>query len=409
MALGLAAMAWAGALSAAEKAGALAEGAIAQVKGRAAVLAGSGQSRPAKVGDILRGGEIIETQADGQVRVILVDKSVLEVRPNSRVQINDSRLNPAGVSSVLLFVGWIWAQVSPRPGPDYAFEIEAPTTVAGVRGTVLEAAVAEDGSAQVGVSEGRAVMENEQGRVSLGGGQSGQAGYKLAPAIKGRYSAQAEFWLKFLQAHHLVEFSEFEVFIVKVVAALLDTRAELLKDDAEFRRDYQEFEQKHPAPAQPPAKAGSEKKPESEILKEEGANATQVRRLYLKARATQKASNRLGSNYYLAEWAQATVAGSPGRFRPDQVQVIRTKLLPVRDVPQIHRQSQLALDDFAAILEHQVSRYGLATALGRVPALEHNAQLQQILKQIPGAMPALPNPQTMPKPVMPPIPRPQMP
>jgi hypothetical protein len=398
----------AGSAPAAEENRPLAEGAIAQVQGQAVVLDGSGRTRPAKVGEILRGGEILETKADGRVRAILVDKSVIEVRPNSRVQINDSRLNPRGVSSVLVYVGWIWARVTARPGPDYAFEIEAPTTVAGVRGTELEAAVAEDGSARVGVSEGRAVMENDAGSLSLGQGQSGEAGYKLAPAIKGRYSAQADFWLNFLQAHHLAEFSEIEVFIVKVVAALLDTRAELLKDDTEFRKDYRQFEERHPAPAAEPEKK-TEPKPEKEALKEEAAQATEVRRLYLQARATQKAANRLGSNYYLAERARTAAAGTPGRFSAAQLQTINTNLVKVQDVPQIHRQSRLALDGFAAVLEHQVSRYGISSALGRMPALERNAQIQQVLKQIPGAMPPMPSPQSLPKPVMPPIPSPRMP
>ena len=410
-------LSWAGSALAAQDAGPLAEGAIAQVKGQAVVLGGSGQTRPAKVGEILRGGEIIETKTDGQVRAILVDKSVLEVRPNSRVQINDSRLNPRGVSSVLVYVGWIWTKVTARPGPDYAFEIEAPTTVAGVRGTELEAAVAEDGSARVGVSEGRAVMENEEGSLSLGQGQSGEAGYKLAPVSKGSYSASADFWLKFLQAHHLAEFSEIEVFIVKVAAALLDSRAELLKDDAEFRKDFQQFERKHPKPveqapaAQPekPSAKQAEEKPEAEALQERAATATELRQLFLKARATQKAANRLGSNYYLAERARAAVAGEPGRFSPAQAQTISANLVKVKDVSQLHQQSRATLNAVATVLEHQVGRYGVATTLGRAPSLERNAQIQQILRQIPGAMPAMPSPQSFPKPVMPAAPRPRIP
>ena len=116
----VAAMALFGTRAAAEESGPLAEGAISQVSGQAFIRGSAGKSRPAKVGDILRGGEVIETKAETKVRVILVDKSVLELRSNSRVQINDSRLNSRSVSSVVVYAGWIWAKVTARAGPDFA-------------------------------------------------------------------------------------------------------------------------------------------------------------------------------------------------------------------------------------------------------------------------------------------------
>jgi len=402
-----------------DESAALAEGAIAQVSGQAVVLDSSGKSRPAKVGDVLRGGEIIETRAEGKVRVVLVDKSVLEVRPNSRVQINDSRLNPRGVSSVVLYVGWIWARVTARAGPENAFEVEAATTVAGVRGTELEVAVAEDGSARVGVGSGRAVMENESGSLRLSQGESGEAGYEGAPAAKGSYSAQAEFWLNFLAKHNLPLLTDFEAFMVRVVAAVLDARTQLLARDRQMRELLEDYEQKHPAPRpeepkpeekpEPEKQAEPAPEPEPATTAEKAEVASEVRTLYLKARETQKASNRMHSNYYLTEQAQAAVAKSPSQLSPAQLKAFNSQLARVKDVPQLRRQSQAALNAFAAVLERQVNRYGIATSLGRMPSLERNAQIQQILKQIPGAMPPMPGPQSFPKPVMPPMPKPRLP
>ena len=403
-----------GAMPAADDSGPLEEGVITEVSGQAAVLNSRGRSRPAKPGEVVRGSEIIETQADGRVKITLVDRSLLEVRPNSRVQINDSRLNPRGISSVLVYVGWIWAKVTARTVADYAFEVEAATAVAGVRGTELEVAVAEDGSTRVGVREGRAVMENEAGALRLGQGQTGEAGYERAPEAKGSYSEQAEFWLTWLNQHHLALFSDLEVFVIRMVAAVLDARAKLIERDREFREAYEEFQEQHPVAAKPAAKPEEEPaaEPETEDKKdqqERAEAATEVHRLYQQARQTQKESHRMESNYYLAEQARAALIRSPKKFSPNQVQAVNQSLARAQGIPQLQQQSRLALNGYAAVLETQVSRYRLASSLGRLPPLERNLQIQQILKQIPGAMPPMPPPQSMPKPVMPPMPMPPRP
>ena len=403
-----------GAMPAADDSGPLEEGVITEVSGQAAVLNSRGRSRPAKPGEVVRGSEIIETQADGRVKITLVDRSLLEVRPNSRVQINDSRLNPRGISSVLVYVGWIWAKVTARTVADYAFEVEAATAVAGVRGTELEVAVAEDGSTRVGVREGRAVMENEAGSLRLGQDQTGEAGYERAPEATGSYSEQAEFWLTWLGQHHLALFSDLEVFVIRMVTAVLDARANLIERDREFREAYEGFEEQHPVAEKPAAKPEEEPaaEPETEDKKdqqERAEAATEVHKLYRKARQAQKEAHRMECNYYLAEQARSAVARSPEKFSPSQVQAIAQSLAQAQDIPQIQQQSRLALNGYAAVLETQVSRYSLASSLGRLPPLERNAQIQQILKQIPGAMPPMPPPQSMPKPVMPPMPRPRMP
>lgn len=407
-----------GAMPAANDSGPMEEGVITEVSGQAVVLNRRGNSRPARPGEVVAGGEIIETKADGRVKITLVDRSFLEVRPNSRVQINDSRLNPRGVSSVLVYVGWIWAKVTARAVTDYAFEVEAATAVAGVRGTELEVAVAEDGSTRVGVREGRAVMENEAGSLRLSQGQTGEAGYERAPEAKGSYSAQAEFWLSWLNQHHLALFSDLEVFVIRMVAAVLDARQELIERDGEFREAWEEFQEQHPAAEKPGAKEEAEpavepgmerEKEEKEEPGERAEVATEVHQLYRKARQAQKESHRMESNYYLAEQARNAAAGSPEKFKPAQVQAVNQRLAQAKDVPQIQQQSRLALNGYAAVLEAQVSRFHLASSLGRLPPLERNLQIQQILKQIPGAMPAMPPPQTLPKPVMPPMPMPRRP
>jgi hypothetical protein len=123
----------------------------------------------------------------------------------------------------------------------------------------------------------------------------------------------------------------------------------------------------------------------------------------------QKEAHRLESNYYLAEQARRAVTAAPEKFRPAQVQAVAQHLSRIQEMPRLAQQSRLVLNSYAVALESQVSKYQLATVLGRLPPLERNAQIQQILKQIPGAMPKMPPPQSLPKPVMPPAPLPRRP
>ncbi len=74
------------------------------------------------------------------------------------------------MSSVLLFIGRIWARVASSEGDQTAFELETATAVCGVRRTSFTAAVGADGATRVGVEEGLVTVEADQQKVDVPAG-----------------------------------------------------------------------------------------------------------------------------------------------------------------------------------------------------------------------------------------------
>lgn len=139
------------------------EGVIDQVKGKAQIISDSGAKRPAKEGGFIHSGEAVETGPESMVRIILPDQSVLEIKESSRVEVEDSRANPSGINTVFVYLGSLWASISKSDTGDTKFEVQTPTAVAGVRGTVFTTGVGIDASTRLGVEQGRVHVNSAGG------------------------------------------------------------------------------------------------------------------------------------------------------------------------------------------------------------------------------------------------------
>lgn len=133
-----------------------APGAGAQEVGTVAVAQGTaeigraGAATPAEVGMPVMRGDELRTGSPGQLRVVFQDDSVLNLADDTRIVVDEQVFAPEQGrfwSTVRMLQGKVRAAVSNyyrQPGA--AYELETPTAVAGVRGTMF--AVAYDTSTQ---------------------------------------------------------------------------------------------------------------------------------------------------------------------------------------------------------------------------------------------------------------------
>jgi len=124
-----------------------AHGARAQEVGTVAIAQGTaeigraGTSTPAAVGMAVMRGDELRTGSPGQLRVVFQDNSVLNLAEDTRIVVDEQVFAPDQGrfwSTVRMLQGKVRAAVSDyyrQPGA--AYELETPTAVAGVRGTMF--------------------------------------------------------------------------------------------------------------------------------------------------------------------------------------------------------------------------------------------------------------------------------
>ncbi len=121
-------------------------GHVASAEGEASIGRGD-EFSPAETGMEIELGDELRT-ADGRLRVVFQDDSVLNLAENTRLIVDEQVFEPeqSRFSSVLnLLGGKVRAAVSEYyQQPGAAYEIETPTAVAGVRGTTFVVSYDED-------------------------------------------------------------------------------------------------------------------------------------------------------------------------------------------------------------------------------------------------------------------------
>lgn len=112
-------------------------GLVARVNG-APTLERSGKTETLKRGSTVFTGDVIETDANSKVKILLNDDSVLAIGPKSRVNVSDFVLDSSGRKVWLqVLAGRFKIAIAKFFGAHTDYEIRTPTAVAGVRGTVL--------------------------------------------------------------------------------------------------------------------------------------------------------------------------------------------------------------------------------------------------------------------------------
>lgn len=127
-------------------------GTVVGVNGNVSVVQSGGSAKAAR-GYRLVPGDRLKTEEDGKIKVLFDDDSILAVGPRSEVEIRPLTLTSQQRRlDIKVIVGRFKLAVSKFFGPKTYAEVRTPTSVMGVRGTVLwgdtelDAACSLDGS-----------------------------------------------------------------------------------------------------------------------------------------------------------------------------------------------------------------------------------------------------------------------
>lgn len=170
---------------------AYANGEISFVGGKAQIISSAKEARTAGKGARIVPGETLQTGSDGEIHAIMDDNTVIAIRANSSLKIEDYVANGDEKDRSVLFLlrgqlrsitGWI-GKIAPK---NYA--IRTPAATIGIRGTDHEVAVIENGDGAGTydkVNFGETVMKTPKGDVPIPVGKSGFAkkGAEQAPAV----------------------------------------------------------------------------------------------------------------------------------------------------------------------------------------------------------------------------------
>jgi hypothetical protein len=136
---------------------------VIKAKPEAWVLPVEGPKRALRAGDMLLTGDRVETNAKGQVQLVLVDGTELVVKRNSLLILKKLGESGSGGTVLKLMRGLLQAAV--RKVTIDALQVETMNSVCGVKGTRFQVE-AEEGQSELKVLEGLVEMR------SLDGGQS---------------------------------------------------------------------------------------------------------------------------------------------------------------------------------------------------------------------------------------------
>lgn len=104
----------------------------------------------ADIGQSLYRGDSIKTGKDSKAEISFSDGTIIRLGEKSNFYIDRAD----SIRSFKLLVGKFWAKVAKLTGKQ-KFQVESPTAVAGVRGTIFKVEVSDDSTSRIAVEEGQ--------------------------------------------------------------------------------------------------------------------------------------------------------------------------------------------------------------------------------------------------------------
>lgn len=118
------------------------------------------QRRKLASNTVIYPGDMVQTLKNGRIEIIINRETVVRMRENTRLIVENLRdnQNNTGKTSVGFSLGTVWTKMKKFRDKVSRFDLELPTAIAGVHGTVYEASVAKDTSAEVKVFDGEVAV-----------------------------------------------------------------------------------------------------------------------------------------------------------------------------------------------------------------------------------------------------------
>ena len=137
------------------------QGVVTYVEGDVVITPKAGNHKQKLVSNtIVNPGDMVQTMKNGRVEIIINRETVVRMRENTRLTLENFRdnQNNTGKTSVGFSLGAVWTKMKKFKDKISRFELELPTAIAGVHGTVYEASVGKDTSAEVKVYDGEVAV-----------------------------------------------------------------------------------------------------------------------------------------------------------------------------------------------------------------------------------------------------------
>ncbi|MFW5980781.1 MAG: FecR domain-containing protein [Halanaerobiaceae bacterium] len=120
----------------------------------------------------LNQGDHIKTGNSGRADLFYLNEARILIEENSRVQIKENKRDDLQVKKLKLDEGSVLVDFMQNIREKMSFEVETPTAVAGVRGTLFKVEVDEGKETVVSVKEGKVSVSNDKTTVKVKGGEN---------------------------------------------------------------------------------------------------------------------------------------------------------------------------------------------------------------------------------------------
>lgn len=167
-----------------------------EVKGLVEVRRGSGEFQALKSGGVVAVGDVVRTGDKSGVEFTWADKTRWKLASNTQLTVKKASVNKKiETSQFRLDAGQVFVRLVKKLAPASRFEIETPTAVAAVRGTVFSVAV-EGGQTKVEVFKGHVQVSAQNGAEKMVDpghqGTTGAGAIQIADAKGDAFLAQPE-------------------------------------------------------------------------------------------------------------------------------------------------------------------------------------------------------------------------
>jgi hypothetical protein len=177
------------------------QGVVTYVEGSAKLIKkGKSTSEKLLSNVVVHPGDVIKTGDDGRVELIINRESVVRLKENTELTIQafrDLKKNE-GKTSLNFSLGSIWSKMKKFKDKISRFELELPTAIAGVHGTIYQTTVNGDKSAQVKVYDGEVAVSGKKQKKSTG--KQGLHEINAPHQIPGPHQVSMEEWTRIVRA-----------------------------------------------------------------------------------------------------------------------------------------------------------------------------------------------------------------
>ncbi|MCG6919146.1 MAG: FecR domain-containing protein [Deltaproteobacteria bacterium] len=135
---------------------------VTLVEGEVQMMAGEEQSwRPLSANAILKGGDKVRVLDNGRLEMVLDNRSVLRLAANSTLELKEVERKPEKETyRFALSLGKMWTRVTRLLGFGSKYQVDTPTAITAVQGTVYDLQVDSDQQTRVRVHSGNVLVYN---------------------------------------------------------------------------------------------------------------------------------------------------------------------------------------------------------------------------------------------------------